>query len=108
MPPTIVSAAGRLMEDGVASLRLSGLKLVDNAVRDEERYQALSDVVSEAIQATATDLGTVDRWLDDQDETDEAHPEASQGSDLTIDEEPLCEPTQAPTQARCAEDWLES
>lgn len=106
MPPAIVSAAGRLMEDGVASLRLSSLRLVDNAVRDEERYQALSDVVSEAIQATATDLGTVDRWLDDQDTTDETHPEASQGSGLTLDEEPLCEPTHAPLHARCAENWF--
>lgn len=62
-PPTLWSAAERILEDDVASLRLANLRLVEEALQDEDRYQALSDAVSEAIQAT--ELGTIDHWLDE-------------------------------------------
>lgn len=78
LAPTIKFAVQRTIEDDVAGLPLSSLRLADEAVSHEERYQELSDVISEAIEAT--EVGTIDRWLDDQSHTDEQiepQPEAS-------------------------------
>ncbi|GAB1319686.1 hypothetical protein MFIFM68171_09896 [Madurella fahalii] len=64
-PIAIQSAVESRMEDDVSSLRISDLNLVEEALSSQERYQTLSDAVSEAIQAKE-EGGTIDQWLNNQ------------------------------------------
>ena len=83
-PITIQSAVERALEDEVSSLRLEDLNLVDKAFR-QERYQALSDAVSDAIQARE-EGGTIDQWLNNQLEVE--YEQASRGSQLEAEPKP--------------------
>jgi len=88
VPAPVQSAAERILEDDVASLRLSNLRLVEDALRDQERYQSLSDAVSEAIQAT--ELGTIDHWLEAQSPREATQPELNSKNTQEITWQPLC------------------
>lgn len=66
-PIGLRSTVERQIEDDISSLDFQDLSLVEEvlASEDMERYQALSDVVSEAIQAKE-EQGTIDHWLSNQ------------------------------------------
>jgi len=88
-PIAIQSAVERAIEDDVSSLRVEDLNLVEEALSSQGRYQALSDAVSDAIQAKI-EGGTIDQWLNNQEVEYE---QASQQSQP----EPRPDPTPAKT-----------
>lgn len=69
LPPVVQSAGNRIIEDDIASLRISNLHLFVEACQGEEMYQAWSDVASEAINASEHGIGdhrAVEEWMENQ------------------------------------------
>jgi hypothetical protein len=57
LPPVVQSVGNRIIEDDIASLKMSNLRLFVEACQGEEVYQAWSGVASEAVYASEHGTG---------------------------------------------------
>jgi hypothetical protein len=85
LPPVVQSVGNRIIEDDIASLKMSNLHLFVDACQGEEVYQAWSGVASEAIYASEHGTGdhrVVEEWMEDQTPGVTMLPALNSGNDM--------------------------
>jgi hypothetical protein len=86
LTPVVQSVGNRIIEDDIASLKISNLRLFVEACRGEEEevYQAWSGVASEAVFASEHGTGDhriVEEWMEDQSPGVTTPPALNPGND---------------------------
>jgi hypothetical protein len=84
LPPVVQSVGNRIIEDDIASLKMSNLRLFVEACHGEEVYQAWSGVASEAVYASEHGTGDhriVEEWMEDQSPGVTTPPAVNPGND---------------------------
>jgi hypothetical protein len=84
LTPVVQSIGNRIIEDDIASLKMSDLRLFVEACQGEEVYQAWSGVASGAVYASEHGTGDhriVEEWMEDQSPGVTTPPAVNPGND---------------------------